>query len=112
MERFLMYVIYRLDTIVDKKYILVYSHFEATAANQPSFDFLKHVHKVLDKRYRKNVLKVFILDPGFFIKSTFRMLKPFLSEKFWKKLNYVDNKDTLCLALEMKPSEFGFFGTS
>jgi len=40
------------------------------------------------------------------------MLKPFVSEKFWKKLHYVDNKDTLCLALEMRPKEFSFFESS
>ena len=47
MDRLLLYVINLLDQIVNVPYTVVYSHYGASAANQPDFAFLRHVQQVI-----------------------------------------------------------------
>jgi hypothetical protein len=34
---------------------------------------------------------MYIVNPGFWIKMTLKLFKPFISSKFWKKLHYCDD---------------------
>ncbi len=41
-------------------------------------------------RYRKNVKALYIVHPTMWMKMLFWFLTPFVSQKFWQKLVYVD----------------------
>lgn len=43
-----------------------------------------------NSRYKKNLKQLYIVHPTVWIKMTFRLFKPFLSNKFWKKLIYIE----------------------
>eukprot|EP00658_Telonema_sp_P-2_P002914 TRINITY_DN11074_c0_g1_i1.p1 TRINITY_DN11074_c0_g1~~TRINITY_DN11074_c0_g1_i1.p1 ORF type:complete len:511 (-),score=110.53 TRINITY_DN11074_c0_g1_i1:50-1582(-) len=108
MWRVLLYVIDQLDQVVNQPYIVVYSHYNASAQNQPDFKWLRDAQRILDARYKRNLSQLIVLDPGLYIKTTLRMLKPFISVRFWRKVKYVKTCDQLCLALEMQRSDFDF----
>ena len=51
-QRFVLYVINLLDSVVNEPYVVLYSHYAASATNRPDVGFLQHVKEVLDKRYK------------------------------------------------------------
>jgi len=40
---------------------------------------------------QKNLKALYIIQPTMFVRSIMKLFKPFISNKFWKKLKYVDN---------------------
>ena len=42
-------------------------------------------------RYKKNLKRLFIVHPSFWVKMMFGLCRPFISSKFWKKLSYIDD---------------------
>jgi len=61
------------------------------------FWFFKECYDVLPRRYKKNVFSMSIVHPGFWVRSMFMLMRPFLSAKFWEKLYYMDRMEELWL---------------
>jgi len=89
MERLLLYFIKVLDPIVIEDYVLVYVHTNMSKQNKPTFSWLKRAYNIFNRKYKKNLKQLYILQPTFFVKTIITCAKPFLSSKFWRKLHYI-----------------------
>ena len=52
-----------LDAYVDMDYSLVYFHFGLTSKNKPPLRWLWEVYKALDRRYKKNLKLLDLVQP-------------------------------------------------
>jgi len=90
-ERLLFYVIRVMDQPVESDYALIYIHTGASSENRPSFAFLRRAYRTLNRKYKKNLKALYIVHPSFWIKATFKFFRPFISNKFWQKLLYIED---------------------
>eukprot|EP01104_Vermistella_antarctica_P016260 TRINITY_DN5516_c3_g1_i1.p1 TRINITY_DN5516_c3_g1~~TRINITY_DN5516_c3_g1_i1.p1 ORF type:complete len:654 (+),score=153.37 TRINITY_DN5516_c3_g1_i1:208-2169(+) len=90
MDRFLSFVIHVMDKIVSSDYVLVFCNTAASSSNRPAFAWLRKVYAMFNRKYKKNLKKLFIVHPNFWVKMSVKLFKPFVSEKFWKKLAYIE----------------------
>ncbi|CAI8000737.1 Rho GTPase-activating protein 1 [Geodia barretti] len=86
----LRYGKYFLDKIVEQDYTLLYCHHGLRSHNKPSFSWLRKVYAEMDRKYKKNIKKVYVLHPTNFIRVMLSLMKPFLNYKFGRKLSYVN----------------------
>ncbi len=95
LEMVLLLAISVLDPIVEQDYVLVYVHSGLTSDNRPTFAFLKKCYKIFNRKYKKNLKRLYIVHPTFWVRTSFKLFRPFLSAKFWRKLTYIDNVEEL-----------------
>jgi BCL2/adenovirus E1B protein-interacting protein 2 len=82
---------------------MVYFHSNITESNKPSLTWCRETYKALTRKYKKNVQHLYIVHPTFWTKAVFWFLTPFLSEKFFRKLVYVERvRDLYSCAPQMK----------
>lgn len=74
--------------VAEQKYSVVYSHINIHWLNRSPL--LYEYYKILPRKYKKNVQKVYIMNPQMGIKMFFEFAKAYLSSKFYQKLVYVD----------------------
>jgi Rho GTPase-activating protein 1 len=86
----LRYGKYVLGKIVEQDYTLLYCHHGFTSTNKPPFSSIRKMYSELDRKYKKNIKKLYILHPTNFIRVMMSLMKPFLNYKFGKKLSYVN----------------------
>ena len=86
MERVLLYIIREMDPIVQNDFVLVYVHTDFSEAKRPEFTWLKKVYNLFNRKYKKNMKKIFIVHPTMWTKIIAWLATPFVSSKVWKKL--------------------------
>ncbi|XP_028402337.1 protein prune homolog 2-like [Dendronephthya gigantea] len=92
MEQLFFFIISTMDLLVTSEdYIFVYFHGGTSKNQSPSFSWLKKYYQYIDHRLRKSVTKVFVVHPNLWLKSVFRLCRPFLSSNFARKLKFVNN---------------------
>mmetsp|Transcript_27096 Transcript_27096/g.38155 ORF Transcript_27096/g.38155 Transcript_27096/m.38155 type:complete len:597 (+) Transcript_27096:98-1888(+) len=91
MQKLFLYIISIMDPLVEQDYILIYVHTSLDADHRPSFQWLKTAYSIFNRKYKKNVKELYIVRPSFWLKLSFGLFRPFLSEKFWKKLRYLND---------------------
>lgn len=84
---------------VHDDYVIVYFHQGLIEANKPSIQFLWNSYKDLDRIFKKNLKKLYVVHPTFFIRIVWNFFRPFISEKFKNKLVYISCVDDLRQAL-------------
>lgn len=84
---------------VHDDYVIVYFHQGLNEANKPSTQFLWNSYKELDRNFRKNLKRLYVVHPTWTIRVMWSFFKPFISEKFKNKLVYIFNLDELRPAL-------------
>lgn len=84
---------------VHDDYVIVYFHQGLNEANKPSIQFLWNSYKELDRNFRKNLKRLYVVHPTWIIKVIWNFFKPFISEKFKNKLVYVSSLEQLAPAL-------------
>jgi O-acetyl-ADP-ribose deacetylase (regulator of RNase III) len=89
MDRVLMYMVRVLDPVVDKDFNVIYFHSNFSSNNKPSFAWLKEVYSIFNRKYKKNMKRIFLVHPTFWTKMVLLFAKPFVSAKVWKKLFYI-----------------------
>jgi Rho GTPase-activating protein 1 len=94
-EVLLEYLKYTLDQYVESDYTLVYFHHGLSSLNKPSLSWIYQVYKELDRKYKKNLKKFFIVHPTTLVKAVFKFFRPLISYKFGRKLVYVNRLDEL-----------------
>lgn len=99
MENFIKYIIKEMEPYVENDYIMVYFHQGLKEDNKPSVQFLWNSYKELDRNFRKNLKNLYVVHPTWFIRVIWNFFRPFISEKFRKKLIYISNLDELRQAL-------------
>lgn len=82
-----------LDPIVEREYVLVYVHL--TESSRPQLAWMRKVYSLFQRKWKKNLKHLFIVYPTFWVKTIFRVFRPFVSAKFWSKLIYVDDPKKL-----------------
>ena len=89
-DRFLLFIISVMDKLADNDYTFVFVNTLATSDNRPTFKWMRKAYSILNRKYKKNLKALYIVHPQFWTKMIFRLFKPFISSKFWKKLTYID----------------------
>lgn len=89
LERALLYVIRLLDPIVaGGDWVLIYFNTQLPNQKRPPVSWLREVHGILSREYKKNLKRVVILHPTFWVKTTLAFARLFLSAKVWRKVVY------------------------
>ncbi|XP_015239421.1 PREDICTED: rho GTPase-activating protein 8 [Cyprinodon variegatus] len=89
-RRLLEYLKFTLDQYVEMDYILVYFHYGLRSSNKPSLKWLREAYSEFDRKYKKNLKKLYVVHPTNFIRIVWNIFKPLISHKFGQKLTYVN----------------------
>jgi len=89
LERVLLHLIKSLDHLVTQDYNVIYFHANLQNRNKPPMPWLKEVYQIFNRKYKKNMKRLFIVHPNFWVKLVLWFIQPFVKKKFWKKVQYV-----------------------
>jgi len=89
LERVLLYLIKSLDPLVTQDYNVIYFHANIKNHNKPAFNWLKEVYGIFNRKYKKNMKRLFIVHPNFWVKLVLWFTQPFVKKKFWRKVTYI-----------------------
>uniref|UniRef100_A0A1B6DGM9 CRAL-TRIO domain-containing protein n=1 Tax=Clastoptera arizonana TaxID=38151 RepID=A0A1B6DGM9_9HEMI len=102
MDNLFFYVLSTLDQLVTEDYVLVYLHGGTAKDCMPTFSWLKRCYQMIDRRLRKNLKRLYLVHPTFWLKTIVLMTKPFISSKFSKKLTFVNSLGELSELLPLE----------
>lgn len=88
LHRVLLYIIKTLDPIVEQDFNLIYFHTNIQSRNKPSFSWLREVYSIFNRKYKKNMKRVFIVHPTFWVRTVLAFARLFVSRKVWRKVHY------------------------
>ncbi|VDN50611.1 unnamed protein product [Dracunculus medinensis] len=89
-QKFLRFLQFTLDKVVELDYTIVYFHYGLRSNNKPPLRWLVQAYLILDRKYKKNLKALFLVHPTRFIRFVWGMFKPFISIKFERKVHYVN----------------------
>ncbi|XP_053683950.1 rho GTPase-activating protein 68F isoform X1 [Sabethes cyaneus] len=92
---FIDFIIKSMEEFVQNDYIIAYFHQGMKDNSKPSLQFLWNSYKELDRSFKKNLKKLYVVHPTTFIKMVWFFFKPVISEKFKSKLIYTSSLDEL-----------------
>lgn len=107
-DRLLRYVRATLDTLVTSDYAIVYLHQGLTRDNRPSFGWLRKAYQELDRKYKKNLKALYIVHPTGWIRIFWTVVRPFISDKFVRKVVYVSQLSELANYVDLSHLEVPF----
>ncbi|XP_066270319.1 uncharacterized protein [Branchiostoma lanceolatum] len=103
MENLFLYILSFLDKVVDDEYKIVFLNYTKDKSNLPSVTWLKSCYDHIDAKFKKKLKGLFIVHPTMWLKMLVHFSKPFVSSKFSKKLQFVDNFKDLQKQLPVDP---------
>ena len=80
---------------------MVYFHHGLKNDSQPSFNWLAKVYKMLDRNFKKNLKALYVVHPSTFFKLLWQFIKPLISSKFLKKVNYCNTLNELAKFIDL-----------
>jgi hypothetical protein len=88
LRQMLLLFIKSADLVVNQPYSIVYAHASVSWSNQQPviYDY----YKILPRKYKKNLQKIYVMHPQSSVKVFFELTKMFLSPKFYDKLQFVE----------------------
>jgi len=86
----LLYIVKKMDKIVEKDYVMIWCVNNTSNQNRPGFNWLLNVYRSLSRKYKKNLKSFYLIHPTFMFKMIIKLFRPFVSDKFWKKLHMCD----------------------
>ncbi|CAF1055464.1 unnamed protein product [Adineta ricciae] len=89
MDQLFYYVYHQLDKLVTNDYILVYFHGATPKHRTPDFKILRKYYQMLNFRLRKNLRAVYVVHPTRWLRTLIAFSRPFFSNKFYHKVNYL-----------------------
>ncbi|XP_050096389.1 rho GTPase-activating protein 68F [Anopheles aquasalis] len=92
---FIDFIIKSMEEFVQNDYILAYFHQGMKDNSKPALQFLWNSYKELDRSFKKNLKKLYVVHPTTFIRMVWFFFKPIISEKFKSKLIYTSSLDEL-----------------
>ncbi|KAJ2443419.1 hypothetical protein GGF42_006637 [Coemansia sp. RSA 2424] len=92
-DRLLNLIIFRLDQFVESDYTVVM--LTSGAQHNPSWNWLTKAYRRLDRKYRKNVKRVYVVHPSTWSKVVFQIFGKIVSPKFFAKVTWVDTLSQL-----------------
>ncbi|KAJ2059320.1 hypothetical protein GGI08_003256, partial [Coemansia sp. S2] len=85
-ERLLTLILFRLDQFVESDYTVVM--LTSGAQHNPSWTWLTKAYRRLDRKYRKNVKRVYVVHPSTWSKLVFQIFGKIVSPKFFAKVTW------------------------
>ncbi|KAK6627924.1 Ganglioside-induced differentiation-associated protein 2 [Polyplax serrata] len=86
LDKALLYLICLLDPLVKSDYIIIYFHTLTSAANHPSFTWLRDVYNILPYKYKKNLKAFYIVHPTFWTKMVSWWFTTFMAPAIKEKV--------------------------
>ena len=100
--QYFSFIIKSIEEFVQNDYVIAYFHQGMRDTNKPSLQFLWNAYKELDRSFKKNLKKLYVVHPTTFIRMVWFFFKPIISEKFKNKLIYTSSLDELIDYLGLK----------
>ncbi|XP_018620333.1 bcl-2/adenovirus E1B 19 kDa-interacting protein 2-like protein [Scleropages formosus] len=95
MDNLFRYIVGTLDLMVSENYIIVYLCGAASRTKVPAIKWLRQCYMTIDRRLRKDLKGLLVVHPTWYIKALITIVKPFLSVKFSRKLQFVNSLQEL-----------------
>ncbi|XP_030202510.1 bcl-2/adenovirus E1B 19 kDa-interacting protein 2-like protein isoform X2 [Gadus morhua] len=97
MDHLFRYVVGTLDLMVSQDYAVVYLCAGGQKEKLPGIGWLRDCYTTIQRRLRKNLKALYVLHPTWYIKALITFIKPFISSKFTRKLQFVSSLSELSL---------------
>ncbi|XP_073728426.1 bcl-2/adenovirus E1B 19 kDa-interacting protein 2-like protein isoform X2 [Misgurnus anguillicaudatus] len=95
MDNLFRYIIGTLDLMVSENYILVYLCGMAPRNKMPGIKWLRQCYMSIDRRLRKDLKGLFVVHPAWYVRALITVIKPFISEKFGRKMRFIHSLQEL-----------------
>ena len=90
MHRVMLYVIQKMDQVVENDYVMVLVMSCSDSDNRPEFSWLQQMYAVFENKYKKNMKQLYVVHPSFWFKLALWFMSPMLSSSIWNKIVYVN----------------------
>ncbi|PWA33386.1 hypothetical protein CCH79_00014095 [Gambusia affinis] len=97
MDNLFRFVIGTLELMVAENYVIVYLCAGGQKEKLPGIGWLKECYTTIDRRLRKNLKGFYVVHPTWYIKIIATIIRPFISSKFSRKLQFVETLQELSL---------------
>ncbi|MEQ2266960.1 hypothetical protein XENORESO_022145 [Xenotaenia resolanae] len=81
--------------MVAENYVIIYLCAGGQKEKLPGIAWLKECYTTIDRRLRKNLKGLYVVHPTWYIKFIMTIIKPFISSKFSRKLQFVSTLQEL-----------------
>uniref|UniRef100_A0A3Q1FEQ1 BCL2/adenovirus E1B 19 kDa protein-interacting protein 2-like n=2 Tax=Acanthochromis polyacanthus TaxID=80966 RepID=A0A3Q1FEQ1_9TELE len=95
MDNLFRFVVGTLELMVAENYVIVYLCAGGQKDKLPGISWLKEWYTTIDRRLRKNLKGFYVVHPTWYIKALITIIKPFISSKFSRKLQFVNSLQEL-----------------
>ncbi|XP_008295145.1 bcl-2/adenovirus E1B 19 kDa-interacting protein 2-like protein [Stegastes partitus] len=95
MDNLFRFVVGTLELMVAENYVIVYLCAGGQKDKLPGISWLKECYTTIDRRLRKNLKGFYVVHPTWYIKALATIIKPFISSKFSRKLQFVNSLQEL-----------------
>lgn len=95
MENLFRYIVGTLDLMVSENYVLVYLCAMAPRNKLPAIKWLHQCYTSIDRRLKKDLKGLLVVHPAWYIKALITLVKPFISDKFSRKIRFIQNLQQL-----------------
>ncbi|OMJ28895.1 Rho GTPase-activating protein gacY [Smittium culicis] len=92
-DSLLQTIIKKSSSIVDNEYVIVY--FAGNGPHKPSWQWIISAYYSLDRKYKKNLKKLYLVHPSTWTKLLLNTFASIISNKFYSKLVYVESIEHL-----------------
>ncbi|XP_028280887.1 bcl-2/adenovirus E1B 19 kDa-interacting protein 2-like protein isoform X1 [Parambassis ranga] len=95
MDNLFRYIVGTLDLMVSENYLLVYLCAMAPRNKLPAIKWLHRCYLSIDRRLKKDLKGLLVVHPAWYIRALITVVKPFISEKFSRKIRFVQSLQQL-----------------
>ncbi|XP_051999551.1 BCL2/adenovirus E1B 19 kDa protein-interacting protein 2-like isoform X2 [Xyrauchen texanus] len=95
MDNLFRYIIGTLDLMVSENYILIYLCGMAPRNKMPGIKWLRECYMSIDRRLKKDLKGLFVVHPAWYVRALITVIKPFISEKFSRKMRFIHSLQEL-----------------
>ncbi|XP_026205586.1 BCL2/adenovirus E1B 19 kDa protein-interacting protein 2 isoform X2 [Anabas testudineus] len=99
MDHLFRYVVGTLELMVAENYVIVYLCAGGQKDKLPGIGWLRECYTTIDRRLRKNLKGFYVVHPTWYIKALITIIRPFISSKFSRKLQFVGSLQELSLSV-------------
>lgn len=95
MENLFQFLVATLDLMVSENYTIVFFCADGNKDKLPRISWLRECYTTINHRLRKNLKRLFVVHPNFYIRALITIIRPFISSKFSRKLQFVSSLQDL-----------------
>uniref|UniRef100_UPI0037E9088D bcl-2/adenovirus E1B 19 kDa-interacting protein 2-like protein isoform X2 n=1 Tax=Semicossyphus pulcher TaxID=241346 RepID=UPI0037E9088D len=95
MDNLFRYIVGTLDLMVSENYLLVYLCAMAPRNKLPAIKWLHQCYTSINRRLKKDLKGLLVVHPAWYIKALITVIKPFISDKFSRKIRFIQSLQEL-----------------